>query len=380
MKNRNQFLVTLSFALLFAIGLLLRLAFLPGKTWDMDSYIQWYNYIVRHGIINSLGGQSFGYNPPFIYLLSLATLTRSFLPKIWAIKLIPITFDLINFVLVYQIVKTRFPDNYKPLLAALFFWITPTVLINSSWWGQTDSLYACFLLLAMLCLLKNHPIAAVIAVALSISVKAQGIFFAPLLGVLFFKKQIRWYAFLLIPLVYAATFLPTILAGRPIASLFSTYTSQGETFARASMNAPNFYFFLPQSAYQASLMIGIPLAGLGLLAWVLIYGLKRYPITPALLAVTALASLALTPFLLPKMHDRYFYPADVFSLLLPFFVPGTWFIPIAYQVVSLISYTPYLLGARPWDVIPFAALINILTIGYLLWKQWVMTSNARLKE
>ena len=131
---------------MFAIGLLLRLIFLPGKTLDMGSYILWYDYIAQHGIINSLGGQSFGYNPPFIYLLSLATLTQSFLPKVWAIKLIPITFDVINFVLIYQIVKTRFPDNNKPLLAALLFWIMPTVLINSSLWGQTDSLYVCFLL------------------------------------------------------------------------------------------------------------------------------------------------------------------------------------------------------------------------------------------
>ena len=380
MKNQKQFFMTLSFAMLFAIGLLLRLVFLPGKTLDMGAYILWYDYIAQHGIVNSLGDQSFGYNPPFIYLLLLATLTRSFLPTVWAIKLIPITFDVINFMLVYQIVKTRFPDGSKPLLAAFLFWITPTVLINSSLWGQTDSFYTCFLLLALLYLLKDRPVAAVVAVTLSLSVKAQAIFFVPVLGVLFFKKQIRWHTFLLVPFVYAATFLPTMLAGRPVASLFSTYTAQGETFTKASMNAPNFYFFLPERAYQASLMVGIPLAGLILLAWVLIYGFKRYPITPALLILTVLASLVLTPFLLPKMHDRYFYPADVFSLVLAFFVPEMWLIPVVYQVISLIAYAPYLLGLYPPSVIPYAVLVNTLTIGFLLWKQWKMTSSEEVSS
>ena len=99
-----------------------------------------------------------------------------------------------------------------------------------------------------------------------------------------------------------------------------------------------------------------------------------------MLAVTALVSLALTPFLLPKMHDRYFYPADVFSLVLAFFVPEAWFVPVAYQVISLTAYTPFLIGASSWDIIPFAILINTLTIGYLLWKQWKMTSNKSGEE
>jgi len=172
--------------------------------------------------------------------------------------------------------------------------------------------------------------------------------------------------------------LPAILAGRSMISLALTYVTQGSTYTRASMNAPNLYFFLPQSAYQVSLMVGIPLAGLILLAWALIYGLKRYPITPALLVATALVSLALTPFLLPKMHDRYFYPADVFSLVAAFFIPEIWFVPIAFQIISLLSYIPFLFGLYPQGMIPFAVLVNTFIIGFLLWKQRQMTLNRPL--
>ena len=375
MTNQKQFLKLLGLSLLFTLGLFARLLFLPARTLDMLSYIQWYDQIAREGLLRALSDQFIGYNPPFIYLLWLATLTRSFLPKIWAIKLIPLTFDVLNTTIVYQVVRTHFPNSLKPLLAALLFWIAPTILINSSLWGQTDALYTCFLLLAVLFLLKERPIAGVIAFALSLAVKAQAVFLAPLLGVLFFKKRIPWYAFLLVPPVYAIFFLPPLLTGK-LDSLFSTYTTQGETFARASMNAANLYFLLPRDAYQASLWIGIPLAALLLLTWVLFYGLKRYTFTQAILVLTSLVSVALTPFLLPKMHDRYFYPADALSIVTAFFVPGTWFLPIAYQVISLLSYLPYLFNLRAEFIIPWAVMVNVIAIGFLLWKQWRMVSTS----
>jgi len=374
--ERKKFIATLSFSILFAFGLALRVIFIPATTLDMRfGYFVWYDMIAAQGILPSLASQSFGYNPPFIYLLALATLTKGFLPKIIAIKLIPITFDILNTFIVHRIVKTQFPEGRRPLLAALLFWLAPTIMVNSSFWGQTDSLYTCFLLLALLFLLQQRTSAALFAFGLSVAVKAQGIFFGPLLGLLFFKKRIRWYEFFLVPLAYLMAQIPAVLAGRPIFSLFSTYGAQGETFTKTSMNAPNFYFFLSTNDYNASLVIGIPLAALLLLVWMLVGGRKAYSLTPGILTLAALISLALTPFLLPKMHDRYFYPADIFSLLLAFFLPGTWFVPIAYQVISLLAYAPYLFNVPAQNVVPIAILINTLTIGFLLWKQWTLNKE-----
>jgi Gpi18-like mannosyltransferase len=335
--------------------------------------LNWYDYIVSHGIMHAMRDEFANYTPPYLYLLSLATLTKSFLPKLTAIKLIPITFDVINSILVYQIVKVNFRNGIKPVLAAMIFWVLPTVVINGSFWGQADALYTCFLLLCVLLLLRNRLILAMIGFAIAFSIKAQAIFILPFLVILSFKKRIPWQSFFLIPVVYFIMMVPALLAGRSILSLALTYVAQGNTFVKTSMNAANFYFFLPQSAYQISLIIGILIAGLVLLAWVLIYGLKRYSITPAIIIITALVSVAITPFLLPKMHDRYFYPADVLSLATAFFVPNTWFVPISYQIISLLSYAPFLFVIDPNKVIPFAVLVNTITVGFLLWKQWRMT-------
>jgi hypothetical protein len=42
--------------------------------------------------------------------------------------------------------------------------------------------------------------------------------------------------------------------------------------------------------------------------------------------------------LLPKMHDQYFYPADVFSFMAATLVPEIWFIPILFQISSGAAY------------------------------------------
>jgi len=123
-------------------------------------------------------------------------------------------------------------------------------------------------------------------------------------------------------------------------------------------------------------LIGIPLAALLLLTWVLVYGRKNFFLNQNIFMLTALISVALVPFLLPKMHDRYFYPADVISLLTVFFMPELWFVAIAYQIISMLSYMPFLFGSGSQAMLPLAVLSNTAAIGFLLWKQWELTESA----
>lgn len=375
MQTSKEFKQRLTFALLFSFGLLLRILFLPAKTLDMDSYLLWYNYIVKNGL-GSIGSDYFGYNPPFIYLLALATLTRSFLHPVIAIKLIPLTFDILSAIFVYQIIRTQEPEGTKPLLAALIFWIAPTITINSSFWGQTDALYTSFLLLTTLLIIKEKPIFALLAFGVAFSIKAQAIFFAPVLAILFLKKKISIKAFLIFPFIYAVSFIPAVIAGRPIATLFSTYGGQAETFASASKNAANPYFFVTEQGYLTAFYLGLGIAAILITGWILIYGFKKYEITRSSLILTSLTSLAMAPYLLPKMHDRYFYPADVFSIVFTFFFPKFWFVPIAYQIVSFLSYLPYLFNIPAKNTIPIAFIINTITIIFLIQKQWSITNKS----
>jgi Gpi18-like mannosyltransferase len=64
--------------------------------------------------------------------------------------------------------------------------------------------------------------------------------------------------------------------------------------------------------------------------------------------VTASAVFAIgVPFVLPGMHERYFYLADVLTVVLAFYRPRLWFVPLLVQTASLLSYLPFLFWQQP---------------------------------
>ena len=67
----------------------------------------------------------------------------------------------------------------------------------------------------------------------------------------------------------------------------------------------------------------------------------------------------MVPFLLPGMHERYFFLADVTTVLLACYVPRLWFVPLLVQASSLLSYQPYLFG-RVVPVLPTIAALLML--------------------
>jgi Gpi18-like mannosyltransferase len=131
--------------LLIGLSFVVRLLRLPFTNYDTDGYSRWYDFIVQHGIRSALGQNFAIYTPPYLYLLSLATLTQNVLPKIVAIKLIPMVFDLANALLIFRILRLKYSVGKIPYLGASVFLVAPTVVMNSALWGQIDSIYTCFL-------------------------------------------------------------------------------------------------------------------------------------------------------------------------------------------------------------------------------------------
>lgn len=365
---------------LVLLALFLRYKMILFENYDTDGYLRWYDFIAAQGISRALGKNFSIYTPPYLYLLSLATLTQNFIPKIVAIKIIPIVFDFINAFIVYKIARIKYAAIHVPILAASTFLLVPTVMVNSSFWGQIDSLYTCFLLLTAYYLLRDRPIPAMIAFGVAASIKAQAAFLAPFLLLMGFKKKIPWYAFGIVPLIYLAMMLPAILAGRPVWDVITVYLNQAKELRILSANAPNLYIFVPQSTYSISVLIGFGVAILGISYWILTYARRAFPLKPDLIFFTALVSVALTPLLLPKMHDRYFYPADIFSLVLILFYPELWFVPVSYQVISLLAYSIFLFDVPRQIPLILSTELNTVMLAYLLWKQYRVTHPARQTE
>jgi len=355
-----------------AIGV--RIPSLGITNYDMEVFNRrWYETLVEEGIFQSLGRSFTNYNPPYTYLLALSTLTREFLPSLIAIKLIPTIFDLLGMFVIFRIARLGHPSNDLPFLAAAVYFCAPTVILNSSYWGQADSIYTVFLLASLLAFMKDKIHLALAALGFAVSVKAQGIFLLPLVGILVLQKRIPWRLLLILPLAYLLAVLPVIALGRSFPETMLIYSSQANFGAKLSANAPNPYYFFSYDMYERVLPYGFLAACIFIPYWVISAAKHRVSATNQIL-LYALISVALTPYVLPKMHDRYFYPADVLSIVYAFFYPGFWFIPILFQITSFLAYSVFLFDVTV-DVVIGAAVINSITLAILMRHQWQVEGN-----
>ena len=355
--------------LLFGLSLVIRFQIYDYLNGDMVVLEAWYDHLYLNGWAGLSDGSFSNYPPAYLYLLWLSTLLSNWVGRIAALKLIPTLFDLLSTFIIFRMARMRFEDD-TPYFAAAGFFILPTILYNSTGWGQIDSLYTSFLLVCVYLLLKEKPFWALAAYGMAFSFKSQSIFLLPFLGILFLKGRIRWYHFLLIPAVYVTLGVPAALIGRSWTSILTIYFGQVGQFRAFSMNAPNLYIFIPNSFYDIGLWIGLGIFLIALATWGWVNWRAKIALTHRQMMLMAFATLALVPFVLPKMHDRYFYSADVFSYAAVIFAPEMWFVPLLYQLISGLAYSGFLMGT-PIQAIMLAALINTCAVTYVLRKQFL---------
>jgi Gpi18-like mannosyltransferase len=143
--------------------------------------------------------------------------------------------------------------------------------------------------------------------------------------------------------------VPAWLAGRDAAALATIYAQQGAYYHLLSMNAPNPWALIrhwPWVSYRTGIVVGAVVAALGCLALVR-KGMRLAGHPDHVKLIVAAMSVFLVPYLLPKMHDRYFFPADVFLILLACVMPRFWPAALAMQAGSLVVYAGYLIGDGP---------------------------------
>jgi Gpi18-like mannosyltransferase len=364
-SSKNNTLKITALLLIF-LSVVLRVISIPHSNHDMVVYnLLWHQTLYQKGIGETLATNFSNYTPPYTYFLALATLTHGLIPPLTAIKLIPICFDILGAFYIYKIVKLKYQDGDIPYLAAAIYFTAPTVILNSAYWGQADSLYTSLLLACIYFLLAEKPFASMLAFGLAVSIKAQAVFLLPFLVIMAFRKRIPWLYFGLIPIVYLATILPVVFLGRPFFDALLIYAKQSDTFAVLSMSAPNLYSLFSREWYSPILSIGIIAAIILLGYWVYTTSKIKIDLDNKYIILVAVISTALVPFVLPKMHDRYFYPTDVLSIVLAFYWPGLWFIPVLYQLVSTSAISVFLFNLDS-SVVVFGFLINTIALAIML--------------
>ncbi len=303
---------------------------------------RWYDDIVRYGGAAALKKGVSNYTPAYEYLLVLAVFSG--LPKIVALKLVSIIFEFVCALCVYKLVRLKYPDQPWPVLAGLLALFAPTMVLNGSYWGQCDSIHTTALLACLYFLLRKREALAFFAFGLAFAIKPQAIFFMPLLVLLCVTRTVSWKSLLIIPLVYLMVIAPAWLLGRPLDELLLIYASQTGVGKSLTLNAPNLYLWIPNTYYDIVYPLGIAwtMALVGGV-FVVVYTHRKH-ITPEMLVLLATLFVLIVPWFLPDMHDRYFFAADVLSIVFAFYFPRYFYVPVVVNAASVLTYYQFLNG------------------------------------
>ena len=363
----NRKLDALFLGALVLLAVLARAAGWRDETNDMRIFFMWYHQL--DGGWRAIGDEVGNYNAPFVYLLAFLHLVPGAL--IFKIKAVFVLFDVVLALYTYKIVGLKFSGRRVPVAAAVLVVLLPTVVINASLWGQMDAMWAAPALAGLCYLLRDRPAAAVAMCTAAILIKPQGIFLFPLLLLFALAGRLPWRTWLVAPAVFLAADLPAIIAGRNPVELLTIYDvgRQAHQVTALTYRAPTIYAFVPAGADDGSFRtLGVVLAVAAALGvcWLVIArggGLGH----DRVITLAAVFAIGL-PFLLPGMHERYFFLADVLTVLLAVHRPRLWFVPLLVQAGSLLAYAPYLLGRSlfPLEVPAALMLVALVAVGYRL--------------
>ena len=329
--------------LLTVLAFSLRWAVLDYETLDYQNFLtHWVSFFREKGGFRALRYPVGNYNIPYLYFLALFSCFE--VRDLYLIKLLSIFFDVLLAGGAMALLS-KFTGS-KNRLTSCFFAVLflPTVFLNGSLWAQCDSSYTALAVWSLAFALDDKPCRSVIAMTLSFGFKLQAVFVMPVLAVFWMAKKLKLRHFLLFPLSYVLLVLPAVLLGRPFWDTITLYFNQtGSIGSGLNYNSPSVFAFFWNVADEAAAAKWGILAAFAFMLLVLglCFFFRRRLGRQALLAAALLLSLGI-PFLLPHMHDRYFFLADILSLVLAFALPWTSPAAALCQFASLLGYHAYL--------------------------------------
>ncbi len=333
----------------------------------------WYDFIVEKGFFQAFHHRFSDYSPPYLHMMAIATLLP--LKKLTALKMIPLAFELIAAWGIFRILRLKFTEGLAPWWGMLAFLVLPTVILNGAYWAQCDVLYTSMIVWAMYYLFREKPLSAFTFLGLAFAIKIQTVFVFPFFGLLTLKN-IKWMKYwLMVPVMYFVCITPSLLMGRNLQSLLLIYWQLTKSWEPLSLNFPNVYHLIgfAEDYHYTFAKGGVVFTGGACLTLVgYIWHISRgKKFSEESLLLGALTFAVMVPFLLPHMHERYFYVADVLALIYVLKHRKHFWLPITIVTISTLSYLRYIWGGRG-EFISFTnmALVVLACLIFLI-VEWV---------
>jgi Gpi18-like mannosyltransferase len=356
---RNYGLAFLWVVLGVAVTIVIRVNLLDYRGGDVNAFVSWCDDIEKKGFAKALIGGDCNYSPAYIYVLWLAT--KLPFDRAFVIKAFSILCDYVCATALALVVFRVWQSKLRALLAAFSLLIAPTVVFNGALWGQCDMVYAAPLAVALAAVLGRRYYIAAALFGVAISIKLQAVFLFPLLGIWAIRRELPLRALLLVPATYLGTLVPAWLAGCSWADLLMIYAKQAQQYSGLTLNAPTIFVLLAdEEKWIGPLGLWFAIATVFMVFLACVYA--RVQTTATVLVRETIVFASLAPFLLPHMHERYLFLADVMSVVYAFVFPARFWIAICVVGASLAGYSSFLFNKTPVPLTVAAAMMGVSTV------------------
>ncbi|MCI4442409.1 MAG: hypothetical protein JHC39_02790 [Lentimicrobium sp.] len=370
--KKNTFSEMLSnkrfFYFLLIFGVLIKLVLFPVRTGDFVGFLQpWLDFIKTHGYFSSLKFGFYDYTPSYIYILIV--IAKTGLNPLFLVKIVSIVFEYLAAFYIGKLAALKVKSSNIVLISLAVIPLIPTVILNSSYLSQCDSIYAALVLASVFYLLKKKQLLSVVLLGIAFAFKMQSIMLLPFFFVMMLKGNIRWYYFLVVPIIFIISLIPAWFFGRPFSNLINVYISQTNHYQFLTMNFPNLYIWINNDFYEPVKIGGVIFTFFFTLISGIWLSSKRFIFDDEKWLQLAFLSAILIPFLLPGMHERYMYLGDLLGVLYFLVFRKNIHFTIGILLVSLYSY---IRCSRYNDILPmwpaffvYLSVIVLVTFDFL---------------
>ena len=341
---------------LCAVAMLARLSFIERSSGDYDVYLaSWLEKLAAGSFAEGMRADIGEYNVLYQYILFL--ITRLDVPPLYAVKAVSFIGDA---ALAGAVAALAGRDGRPGTTAFGAMLLLPTAVLNGGMFAQCDSLYAACALWGLALALCGRHAPSAVCFALSLAFKLQAVFLLPIVAVLWADRRLRVADAGVFLLTLAAVMLPAVLGGKSPARIIGIYTAQTGLYTGLNYGAANLFGMMSTQGLDVYAYGNFAMA-LAMGACVLLVGagMRRAGRMDGDAYVHLALLLALViVFLLPRMHERYFYLAGALGVALACRVPRLVPAAVLIELASLSTY---------WALsIPLAAASGMMLAAVVL--------------
>ncbi len=343
----EKYYIIIFIVVISMIGIWIRFSGKDFISRDMTHYlIPWYDEFKKTGL-KGLSSQVGDYN--LLYQTMIALFTYINIKNVYMYKILSCIFDfLLAFTCGYTLCGlkgknckndiTTFSITYTVVL------FIPTVILNSSVWGQCDSIYVTFVIWTIYFLYKEKYRKAFIFLGIAFAFKLQSIFIIPIVLYMYFTK--KKFSILNLGYTVLSLWLSGIggyINGRSIWAVFDIYMNQAKEHQKMYIGYPSFWLIVGSDyalLKQIAILLTVVILGVGL--YLVLSEKKKIDTLESYLNTVCWSVWSMILFL-PAMHERYSYMLDIMLVMLCIYKGRKY---LCYAIVelllSLITYGHYL--------------------------------------